>query len=329
MLYVYEVIGDMVTVVDTDDWTKESITAGRLLQIVSLGVQVAGIERGQIIPQDTYYIGNTGYKINREGLMIYANSAPVGKDIVSLTRGLAPNFTFLEDYYGDNKVVIPVDDKISDAVVQTIIQFPNTQLTKTNKGYLALQIYPNANPQHINAIYTSPYFLETYTVYEDCDKVRMCNAVACKVLNSGFSFNSLRLLRETGCRYFLNIRTPMMDKFSLYLQENVISDFKLKYKVGAVYECRSLANCVESIVITDGSDTALADFIRVLPNLGLPKEIVHFFSVYPKIITSNSPYKGVFDDAFRTIYAKSVSAYDAIQKKSRTVSIDEMRDIYI
>lgn len=318
MLYVYDVTGDVVTVVDTADWTKESTPAERLLQIVALGVQVTGVERGKITAQDTYYIGNTGYKINREGLMVYANSAPSGKDIVSLTRGLAPNFTFLEDYYGDNKVVIDVDDKISDSVVQSIIQFTNTQLTKTSKGYIALRILPNANSQHVNAIYTSPYFLETYTIYEDCDETRMYDNVVKKILKTGVTANSLGLLDKTKCKFWLYNRSHTMDTFCQYLRANIIDDFKFKFKVGTLYDCDVLADCINDIYVVDNMESAVNKYLQILPDLGLPQEIVNFFPLALQLSVTKSPYSDTITNSFKTLLAKTLAAYTAIKKHEET-----------
>lgn len=43
MLYVYDVTGDIVTVLDTNDGVKEKITAQSLLQIVSKGITIVGV----------------------------------------------------------------------------------------------------------------------------------------------------------------------------------------------------------------------------------------------------------------------------------------------
>lgn len=332
MLYVYDVTGDIVTVLDTNDGVKEKITAQSLLQIVSKGITVVGVENGKIVAQDTYCIGNKGYKINREGFLVYSNSVPIGSDIISLTMGFAPNFTFNENFYGDNKIFIQVDNKISNSVVQSIVQFPNTHLTRTNKGYIALEIHSNANPQHVDAIYNSPYFLETYTVYADCDKVRMYDNVVKKILKTGATANFLSLINRTECEFWLYNRSHTMDIFCQYLRFNIVDDFKFKFKTGTLYDCDILADCINDIYVVDDMENAVNKYLQVLPNLGLPQEVVNFFPVALQLSVSKSPYRGTITDSFKILFSKTLAAYASIRKLEETTQgfdINLIKDVLI
>lgn len=294
MLFVSDVKVNSIVVTDTDDWVSEEHPSDYIFSLANkIPIQGINGREAEVVREIRYdYDGFTVYLDFRGYLLRVTGNAVFNLD--SIAMGISEYFYVSSD---NTKVVIKLDNSISNAGVNTIIKLRNNMLLY--KPYLYFDISSLCD-EYINSIYFSTNFLTRYDIIDN-NTERYFNNCVVRVIN-GVRLENNALFSASPCAgTILCKRSSMMDSFCSNFLANI--DESVANKVPEVmYEKYAVpvAELMTKRGITDNEKTL--GVVNLLADMGIDARLRNLITYIVLHATGTSPYTDLINNKFNIIF---------------------------